>query len=205
MGLFKRLRSRLKKVGDAIEMWWVKRNCVGHIEGIVICDPAAKNLSQSTFLKSTREAMELIHTVDPRRYARICHQFRYIVNAPLISRGSYRRALKRCNVDYTKNFTTANPKRNLRRYACLLIHEATHGLLFEKGIPYNKENWQRIEKLCREEEYRFARRIEPVWAEKYVRPFNPEGWKLFYGSRQARLAATWRRIREIFKALNSSK
>ncbi|MEI9997906.1 MAG: hypothetical protein WDO13_01405 [Verrucomicrobiota bacterium] len=64
-------------------------------------------------------------------------------------------------------------------YASLLVHEATHGLLKEKRIPYDDENWQRVEELCSLEEYRFLRRVDEWWADEYCSPkrFNPELWR----------------------------
>ena len=58
----------MKKVDRAIDLWFVKTTCLGYIDGIAICDPLAKKLSQSTFLQATREAMNLIRKIDPRRY-----------------------------------------------------------------------------------------------------------------------------------------
>ncbi len=161
----------------------------------------AKELSKSTFLQSTRDALELVSDFDPKRYSRIRRQFRYIVNFPLINLAECDHASRSCNVDYTKHLETENPDWNLRIYACLLVHEATHGFLLGKGIPYTRKNWQRVEKLCRLEEFRFAQAVDPVWAAEHVLPFDPKAWKVHWGSRRGRWASNWCRIREIFRSM----
>ena len=197
------LRRALKVALKAITRSMLNRSRVGEVDGITVCDTQANEPSKSIFLQSTRDALKLIRNCDPRRHARICRQFRYIVNMPLINVGECDHASKTCNVDYTKYLATKNPEWNLRIYACLLVHEATHGLLLGKGIAYTRKNWQRVEKLCRLEEFRFAQAVDPVWAAEHVRPFDPKAWKVHWGSRRGRLAANWERIREVFRSPKS--
>jgi tetratricopeptide (TPR) repeat protein len=116
----------------------------------------------------------------------------------LISGGSFGRKLKICHVDYTK-FTSSDSLLNLRQYAQLLIHEATHGLLFDKGILYDEETRERVERLCRLEEYRFAQHFEPGYADTSVRPFNSDWYKTYWDDKTRR-AAQWKRLWEVVKA-----
>ena len=183
--------------------WMLSHAKVGQVDGVTVIDMQTEKLSQSTFLQATRDALELIRNFDPRRHARICRQFRYIVNMALINVGECDHEARTCNVDYTKYLTTENPEWNLRAYACLLVHEATHGLLLGKGIGYTRKNWQRIERLCRLEEFRFAQTLDPVWAAEHVLPFDPKAWRVHWGSRRGRLAANWRRILEIIRSAKS--
>src|SRR5258708_5015760 len=118
--------------------------------------------------------MALIKSLDARRYQRVCRRIRYIVNRELISGGNFERRSKICNVDFVGYLTSADPLQNLRAYARLLVHEATHGLLFEKGIPYDKLTRERVERLCRLEDFRFAQRFEPGYAEAYPEVFDAE-------------------------------
>jgi hypothetical protein len=179
---------------------------VGHIDGVAICDMNISGHPDDGFLNLTHEAMELIKSVDPRRHRRVCRRLNYIVNMILISGGDYDHKGKICNVDYAAHFATAYPEWNVRRYACLLIHEATHGVISAKGILYDKERRQRIEKLCHREEYRFAMRLEPGWAEENIEPFDSERWKLYWeGSFQRKMGVLWNRIRESLKTDKSSQ
>jgi tetratricopeptide (TPR) repeat protein len=93
----------------------------------------------------------------------------------------------------------------VREYAGVLIHEATHGLLFEKGIPYDKETRERVERLCHLESYRFAMHFEPGYADLYPGPYNPEWHKQSWArSRPARWAVWWTRLQEAYQEYRSS-
>ena len=123
-----------------------------------------------------------------------------------ISRGQYGRTLRVCRVDYARNFNSIQyPQRNVREYAEALIHEATHGLLFEKGIPYDEKNWERIERLCHLESYRFALHFEPGYADLFPGPYDPKGhrWQ-WESSFQTRLAAWLKRFRAAERANKQS-
>jgi hypothetical protein len=184
-------------LGKAIKLLdWLalKFSRVGEVDGIGIYDLTPKELSESTFLQPTAEALGLIRQHDPRRYRRVCRYIKCIVNRPLITAGSFEWRRSMCNVDYNKRFTPANPPQwNLRVYACLLVHEATHGLLRATRLPYNDKTWERTERLCSLEEYRFIRRVDEWWADEYRSPkqFNPELWRR-HRKTEARQAA-WRK------------
>jgi hypothetical protein len=66
------------------------------------------------------------------------------------------------------------------RYARRLVHEATHGELFARGIPYEGELRPRVERLCVREEQRFVLHLtftHPDLAERLYREFDPSLWK----------------------------
>jgi tetratricopeptide (TPR) repeat protein len=205
--------QRLRKLVAAVEanivswleLWSLKKSCLDHIDGVAICDITISQGSKDDFLDLTRQAMALIKSLDARRYRRVCRQLNYIANTALVSRGQYGRTLKICRVDYSKNFTSSYPQRNVREYAGVLIHEATHGLLFEKGIPYDKETRERIERLCHLESYRFALHFEPGYADLFPGPYNPEPHKRSWErSSQARRAVWWKRLQEAFRESKAS-
>jgi hypothetical protein len=193
MRLPRLLRRLVGKAIKLLDRFAVRISRVGQVDGIFICDLTPRELSKSTFLQPTREALELIQKFDPRRYRRVVQYIKYIVNRPMISSGSYERARHMCNVDYNKRFTVDSPWK-LNRYACLLIHEATHGRLMAMGLPYNDKTWERTEKLCHLEEYRFIRQVDGGWADLFCNPkkFNPEYWRRRRESREFRQAA-WRK------------
>jgi hypothetical protein len=203
MKILQDLRSGLRKMGAGFDLWVVKKSCVGRFDDVAICDLLATDFPKSAFLGPTVKAMELIKEFDPRRYRRVCRQIRYIVNRPLISAGNYEREKRICNVDYNKHFAAESPEWRLRVYACLIVHEATHGLLMEKGVDYNNKTWQRVEKLCSLEEYRFAKRVDEWWADEYQSPkrFDPARWKLYRGPHEERQGAWLERLREYRREL----
>jgi tetratricopeptide (TPR) repeat protein len=149
--------------------------------------------------------MALTKSLDARRYRRVCRYLHYIANTALISRGQYGRTLKICRVDYSRHFKSPYPQRNVREYAGVLIHEATHGLLCEKGIPYDKEIRERVEQLCHLESYRFAMHFEPGYADLFPGPYNPEGHKRHWErSSQASRAVWWKRLQDAFRESKAS-
>lgn len=176
---------------------------LGEIDGIAICDCSAAQKTSQEFLLKTQEALTLIQTLDPRRYRRICKSFSYISNEELISMGEFKLRLKICRVDYTRCLTSSDTQWNLRTYARLLIHEATHALLFTRGIPYNKETWERCERLCHLEEYRFALHFEPGYADIHPGPFDAERWRLYWNE-PARRDALRKRFKESLRSINWS-
>ena len=186
------------KVASTLELWLIKKSCLGHIDGIAICDMSMVQQNRENFLNLTRQAMALVKSIDSRRYRRVCRHLEFIVNMELISGGNYARRLKICRVDYSR-FTSADSLWNVRQYAQLLIHEATHGLLDEMGIQYEKARRERVEKLCRLEEYRFALHFESGYADVGVPPFDSE-WYEKYWDDKTRRAAEWKRLWEAIKA-----
>ena len=179
----------------------MKMSRLDRIDGVVICDLTPAQPSKDAFLELTRQAMALIKSLDGRRYRRVCRYLHYIANTVLISRGQYGRILKICRIDYATHFNSPHPLRNVRDYAGVLIHEATHGLLFAKGIPYNKKTWERVERLCHRESYRFALHFETGYADLFPGNYNPEWHKRsLESSVQARRTAWWKRFQEAWRS-----
>jgi tetratricopeptide (TPR) repeat protein len=204
--LSKLAATAANKSASGLRLWLLKKSCLDHIEGIAICDISIGQGPKDGFLNLTRQAMALIKSLDSRRYHRVCRQLDYIVNTELISGGNFDWKLKICHIDFSKHLTSDDPLWNLRGYARLLIHEATHGFLFEKGIPYDKETRERVERLCHLEEYRFALRFEPGYADTYPDPFKTEYYRWYWDSSgQVRGAAFWKRLLEAFRAPKSLK
>jgi hypothetical protein len=52
-------------------------------------------------------------------------------------------------------------------YACVLVHEATHGAIESRGIEMSMGNGLRIEHLCNTEQNRFAARLSAQDPERY--------------------------------------
>ncbi len=202
MSFLNSLRYGLTSLAGALDVWILKNLfSVGFIDGINVCDMTESNPSKSIFLKPTSEALNLIRIADARRYRRVRQQLKYIVNRPLISAGTYQAQGQVCNVDYTKHYSSENAEWSLRMYACLLIHEATHGLLLEKGISYSKQTRERSERLCGLEEYRFMQRIDAGWADEYLSPekFNSAWLEVYWEDRCWHQRAWSRRIKEWFE------
>ena len=106
------------------------------------------------------EALDLVRRVDPGRFVRIERFVKHIAVANWRGKslGAYWPICKVCHL------SKLPVPRNARfmaiyTYAQLLVHEATHGLLYKKGFPTSNAIKKRIEKLCVAEQRRFLKKI----------------------------------------------
>jgi hypothetical protein len=168
--------------------------------GIRLCDVNFDETDDQTFVLRTKEALDLIRQVDVRRFRRVQKEIRHIVNIESLGSGAYMRRFKICKVDFGKFKSAEYPDYWVRAYACTLVHEATHGAISSHGIPYTQANRNRIERLCHEEERRFAQRLndgETDWAKLLVREFDESKWYLsWFGSWWTRNRLLLRRVKE---------
>ena len=127
------------------------------IKGIRIFDPNPETLSHS--VKAVNEALMLIEQNDPRRFERVKREISIILRMPVAECASYSRLTRACMIDLRHFPLTEKPKFELVVLAGLIIHEATHGHLFRKGIMHTKRIFQRTETACWREEVRFASKL----------------------------------------------
>lgn len=127
------------------------------IKGIRIFDPNPETFPNSA--KVLSEALELIEQNDPRRFERVKREIRVIVQMPVASGGSYSCLMRACTLDLRHFPLTEKPKFELVLLAGLIVHEATHGHLFRKGIVHTKRVFRRTETACWKEEVRFAKKL----------------------------------------------
>ena len=201
MSLFDRFKTvakaRVVHAQKELQVYSFDSSRIGHVDGISICDStlSGDEHSQDRFLRVTQKALGLLRTLDPRRHCRVCRQLKYIVNMPLgMAVAQYQRNLQACPVDAEKWFILGH-ENNARFFACVLVHEATHGVLEEKLILYTKDKRERIESLCHKEEYRFGLHFGQEWADQHVGPFRPELWESSWnGIFVDRVVALWKRL-----------
>jgi hypothetical protein len=162
-------------------------------EGIRIVGMYPNPQHRSAFVARTREALALIKLHDPRRFRRIQREVAAIDDSCLTSPGRYRRLLRECSVNMRRLDFASNAELTLRRYCCLLIHESTHGRFYSRYIHYRGDWRERIERLCRKEEERFARRAFPDSWREIVEEFDPSKWHFsWHASRREKLIRNWR-------------
>jgi len=157
--------------------WALKQHLCGRHETIHVVDMTFEK--DTDFLLFTQNALCLLQRTDPRRYRTIVREVRYIVNSRIKGGGSYQRKNRRVSVNYKLYMAERSQPDydiHLAAYACMLVHEATHGRLFTFGIPYNEQTWERCEGLCRREEKRFTSRLhlEDYDSSKLVSGVNQE-------------------------------
>lgn len=138
------------------------------IEGIKVSE-TKKLENRDEFYQSISSALKLIKQNDTRRFKRVVDHINHIYNDYSCFPGCFLFIGKRCRLD-----SCFFPEKGIYRdhyIAWILIHEATHGLFFQRGINYTKKTKFRIEHACFKEQKRFIDGLEIC--------FNDE-WKDFF-------------------------
>lgn len=152
------------------------KNEVARFEGIIISDPQEKVLFRETVLA----ALHLIKDLDPRRFRRLQKYIKWIVNVMLPYGGAeYAYSMRTCKIDFEKTIWEPWGKEGTILCATTLVHEATHGAIRARGIPYSPQLRSKIERLCVREEQRFLRRVKSAKPEtvKYLQvDFDESRW-----------------------------
>jgi hypothetical protein len=147
------------------------------------------------FRQTIALALEIVRRKDPRRFRRICRYVKGVVALPIgHAQAGYIEQLQVCAV----RFQPPSSKEKLPKwgawYALMLVHEATHGLLYARGIPYDEKHRERIERLCFKEENRFLKRLgltpESLAKVQKIKSFNPDGYHRLWTS------SLWQRLRQ---------
>lgn len=190
---------------NQIRHYALKSSVFGQYKGILIADLTAHQQYKTEFVAYITQTLQVIEQNDPRRFRSILCGLKFICNTPLCSVGNYDHALRCCGIDFTHY--KCNPEKPeyewwVARGASTIVHEATHARLHLFGIPYNSETWERVERLCRLEQSRFASRLKSDHYDfsKLVPEFDPTWW------RQHR-SASWlqRRGRKVIRAYRDWK
>jgi hypothetical protein len=179
------LKALLLKICDATQ--------VGSYGGIKFSDWNGNPKDDSGFAARTTEALKLIQRLDPRRFARVERHLLCIQNTELPGAGRFL-PFGLCQVDFGRYDFARYSDWCLYQYAGTIIHEATHGMLYAKGVRRKKSNWIQIERICRTEQNRFLVRINSPYGNRILRPFAPEDWNM--GSLLTRLKTVRRRGKE---------
>ena len=151
-----RMPRLLDKLVDRMMLWSMRKGEGGRFDGIGLVDNRGHD---DSFLQVMQCSLRLIQEHDARRYARIKRHISWIVNQVCNALGGqYQPSIRAC-------FLQFDPAPDLSRdvviafWACMLVHEATHGVIETRGIKMRTENRVRIERLCTAEQNRFATRL----------------------------------------------
>ena len=125
--------------------------------GMRILDPI--ETSRIVFADAMNSALDLIEQNDKMRFARVTQEIHLLLNMPLFTYAQYSRPFKVCTIDL-RGFPIAQDKEMAVVFlASVIIHEATHGVLHRRRILHSGRNFDRVEKLCLNEERRFGKRL----------------------------------------------
>jgi hypothetical protein len=123
------------------------------VDGLWVGAFVSKRESQA-ILPRLREALALIKERDPYRYKRVLRHFDTILVLPMPNQGECVPDLRRCVVNKELAETGA-----IDAIASVIVHEATHGELFRRGIGYQEAARQRVEDICTRQELAFAKKL----------------------------------------------
>jgi hypothetical protein len=182
--VFREMEQRLRSVDEAY--------C---IRGIPIVD---YDLYTPYLRETFAAALDLIERKDPRRFRRVCDYLKGIVALPVNAVAGYLPQLQVCAVRFHPPRSKEELPKAAVWYGGILVHEATHGLIEARKIPYDDENRERIERLCFKEQHRFFKRLgltpESLAQLEQINSFKPAAYqpKSFWQN--------WREIRRRDKA-----
>ena len=127
------------------------------------------------FANLVEQCLLLIKTEDPRRYRRIQEHLTWIVGRGEVALGSgrywstFRACILNPNYAWDGDYLVA-------QRAGLIVHEATHGFLSDRGFRYTKDARVQIERICCAEQNRFYSRLPSDLSEKLKFEFNSADW-----------------------------
>ena len=188
--------KRFVKFQARFLLWNQTTNQFAQFEDIRLCD---LSYGGPDFKRVLIGALQLLKDIDPRRFLRVNRHLKWIANEPLAQPGAqYRHLTQTCSFDFVKPESESDIPFWIANHASVLVHEATHGVLRVRGIPYSPELRARIEHLCVTEQNRFARRLatsQPEIAERLHREFDESEWHDSWDrTNTGTLIATLRRI-----------
>jgi len=147
------LNSHATWISRTVDRLIIKTSWSEVIDGIWVGAHASKRES-AAILPRLREALALIRARDPYRYKWVLVHFDRILVVNMPARGQFVPALRRCVLDQEFVETDA-----IEAIASTIVHEATHGELFRRGVGYDEAIRQRVEDICTRQELAFARKL----------------------------------------------
>lgn len=185
--------------------WMYRHHIRGKHKSILLVDWNNDPGDDDAFVRDTMRAVDLIESLDPRRFRILQREIRYIVNQELVSSGAYVRPLRACEVDFGRYHLDQEGDqygRYFAHYILTLVHEATHGRLESMGFPYTPALRVWLERMCVTEEQRFARRLKASYCDfgtALVPRFIPERWAPYWSG------GRWRQLKELFMRMRQSE
>jgi hypothetical protein len=192
----------MHKIADFGLLRVFRCSIVGRCAGIPL---VSTHDNHDDFVRIITQSLELIRQIDARRFRRVLDQTKWLVDMALHSgySGQYHHRLKATLIDY-EHISSENDLWNAGYFAGLIVHEATHGVLCDRGIVTTKNNRVQIERICRAEQNRFLlelNHVESNLGTDLQRKFDPEDWTPAWNSTNVRKAISLiRRVRKRSRA-----
>jgi hypothetical protein len=133
-----------------------RENEIARFDDIILSDTQDSAL----FRSAVPSALQLIKSLDSRRFRRLQRYVKWIVNCPLPNGGGqYHYPTRTCRLDIEKTANEPDPDYAAAAVASTLVHEATHGALRARAIGYTPQLRARVERCCVREQNRFLARL----------------------------------------------
>jgi hypothetical protein len=174
------MTSPIHKLTDLAIVWLYKKSIVGSFHGISL---VSLNEGVGDYVRVITRSLELIRERDPRRFARVQAQTRWLVDRPHpcgAGSGAYQHRIKATNIDFEYRPEFGDELFHAAYFARVIVHEATHGVIRDRGISTTPENRIQVERICRAEENRFIVSLMlsfPHLPDRLIQPFDPEDWR----------------------------
>jgi len=151
------------------------------ISHLTMSDPAV-------FVRATVSCLDLIRQSSPLHFRRLQRHVAYIADCAISGFAMYVSHSHAVKIDFAKYWRPEHEDLSLRLYAMTLVHEATHGYLCARFIPYTKRTRSRVERICGTEANRFLRHLGSEWSQLH-RTFSEDGWQIAWH------ASVWEKAR----------
>ena len=178
------MRTLLNKLGHRGKLWLNRISEVERWGGIILADFRNRRHQTPHFRDTILSSLQLLQRADPRRFRRVQQHIAWITNCTLPRAGAeYAHAIRTCYLEFQEPNGEFDIPYLIGWYACVLVHEATHGVIRSRGILYSPALRERIEQLCVREEQRFVRRlsaIDPELAARLPHDFDPRDWNWYW-------------------------
>ena len=186
---------------DSAYLAVLRNTRVGNAHGIEL--RSVRHRSEK-FVEVCSRSIELIRELDERRFGWVKRFNRFIVDQSLPSgagSGQYRHRIGVTVIDFEYDPSFGDELTHAAYFAGVIVHEATHGKLRNRGIATTKENRVQVERICVSQENSFLRRLDtirPNLGSDLTRPFDPRRWEFSWNaSRFRQTIAHLKRVREI--------
>ncbi|MEI6784959.1 MAG: hypothetical protein WCQ21_29020 [Verrucomicrobiota bacterium] len=175
------MRKCLDKLVRWIDLRAIASSEVARFDGIGLVHLRWRDDSRELFRETMLAALRLIQERDSRRYATVQQHLKWIINRVSNTIGAgYDHTIHACNLEL-QDLRQISYEIHVAFHACIVVHEATHGVIAARGVPYEGKNRVRVERLCTAEQNRFAARLSAHDPEHYPArllqlDFDEEPW-----------------------------
>jgi hypothetical protein len=107
-------------------------------------------------------ALLLLDRHSPTQIRRIAKRIRIIFVGAIVKAGAYLHVGKICVLNIGRIPKTCSERDRVIAIAALLVHEATHGIFCDRGIPSFGRAANRIERICESEQARVLERLDQL-------------------------------------------